>query len=245
LHLEVGWPESYFRSMKRSCSLWVSVVLLALPAGGSRAQDDGARAAAIADQQAAEERFQRLDSAVQGLLAAQADRDRRIEALSTEVRKAAAERAATPRTDPGAVTREEYNRLLESVKEIDRKRAEDKRQILEEIANLQTKLEKSVREAIAGAQRRAQPAPAPEKADRPERVEKKNGGSNSTNAGQEGTWYTVEKGNTLTTIINAHNEVFKKQGKKTSLKLVLEANPKLKPETMVVGQKIFIPVVAN
>jgi len=226
--------------MKRFFWLLAGTLLLGLPAGSSRAQDEAARAAAIADQQAAEERYQRLDSAVQGLLAAQADRDRRIEALADEVRKAAVERATIPRTDPNAVTREEFNRLLESVKEIDRKREADKHQILEEIANLQTKIEKSVREAIAGAQRRPQPAPAPDQTERVERTDKRNGGSN---ADQEWVEYTIEKGNTLTAIINAHNEVFKKQGKKTSLKLVLEANPKLKPETMYVGQKIIIPVV--
>jgi hypothetical protein len=226
--------------MKRFFWLLAGTLLLGLPAGLLRAQDEAARAAAIADQQAAEERYQRLDSAVQGLLAAQADRDRRIEALADEVRKAAVERATIPRTDPNAVTREEFNRLLESVKEIDRKREADKHQILEEIANLQTKIEKSVREAIAGAQRRPQPAPAPDQTERVERTDKRNGGSN---ADQEWVEYTIEKGNTLTAIINAHNEVFKKQGKKTSLKLVLEANPKLKPETMYVGQKIIIPVV--
>ncbi len=226
--------------MKRFFWLLAATLLLGLPAGLLRAQDEAARAAAIADQQAAEERYQRLDSAVQGLLVAQADRDRRIEALADEVRKAAVERATTPRTDPNAVTREEFNRLLESVKEIDRKREADKHQILEEIASLQTKIEKSVREAIASAQRRAQPAPAPDPTERVERPEKKNGASN---ANQEWVEYTIEKGNTLTAIINAHNEVFKKQGKKTSLKLVLEANPKLKPETMYVGQKIIIPVV--
>jgi hypothetical protein len=226
--------------MKRFFWLLAGTLLLGLPAGSSRAQDEAARAAAIADQQAAEERYQRLDSAVQGLLAAQADRDRRIEALADEVRKAAVERATTPRTDPNAVTREEFNRLLESVKEIDHKREADKHQILEEIANLQTKIEKSVREAIASAQRRAQPAPAPDQTERVERTDKRNGGSN---ADQEWVEYTIEKGNTLTAIINAHNEVFKKQGKKTSLKLVREANPKLKPETMYVGQKIIIPVV--
>jgi hypothetical protein len=226
--------------MKRFSVLLAGGLLLGPSAGSLRAQDEAARAAAAADRQAEEERYQRLDTAVQGLLSAQADRDRRIETLADEVRKAANERAATPRTDPNAVTREEYNRLLESVKEIDRKREADKRQILEEIANLQAKLEKSVRDAIAGAQRRAQPAPEPERIERPERKEKKTAASNPS---QEGVEYTVEKGNTLTAIISAHNEAFKKQGKKTSLRLVLEANPKLKPETMYVGQKIFIPVV--
>jgi hypothetical protein len=226
--------------MKRVLTLLAGALVLGLPAGAGRAQDEAARAAAIADRQAEEERFQRLDTAVQGLLSAQADRDRRIETLSEEIRKAAAERAATPRSDPNAVTREEYNRLLDSVKEIDRKRESDKRQILEEIAGLQSKILASVREAIAGAQRRAQPAPAPERTERSERPEKK---TTAAGSAQEGVEYTVEKGNTLTAIINAHNEVFKKQGKKTSLKLVLEANPKLKPETMYIGQKIFIPVV--
>jgi len=55
----------------------------------------------------------------------------------------------------------------------------------------------------------------------------------------------VEKDNTLTAIIAAHNREFKKQGRKTSLKLVLDANPKIEPKSLYVGQKIFIPLVAE
>jgi LysM repeat protein len=55
--------------------------------------------------------------------------------------------------------------------------------------------------------------------------------------------YVVEAGNTLSSIISAHNAAFKEKGRKTSLQLILDANPGLKPTTMQVGRKLFIPMV--
>jgi hypothetical protein len=137
------------------------------------------------------------------------------------------------------VTREEFNRLVETVREIDRKREADKQQILEEIANLG----KSLSAAIAAANRRPAPAPEPKPNRQPEPDPGQSGASSA--AAQEGVWYTVTKDNTLYAIIAAHNEEYRSQGRRTSLKLIQEANPKLKPDALTVGQKIFIPLVSE
>jgi DNA repair exonuclease SbcCD ATPase subunit len=201
-----------------------------------RAQDEAARAAAVADREAAEERYRRLNATVDNLLTAQAEQQRRLDALAEELRKVAAEgasaRAATSRAEGNYATRDELNQLVETIRKLDAKREADKKQILEEIANL----DKSLRDSLA-------PAPRPNREPPPsEKPEKKN---SSIPADQEGVWYVVEKDNTLTAIIAAHNKEFKKQGRKTSLKLVLDANPKIEPKSLNVGQKIFIPMVAE
>src|SRR6266496_6645965 len=80
------------------------------------AQDNPARAAV--EREAAEENYKLLSSAVNGLTTGQADLQRRLGALADEVR---ALRAQDNKIDTSKfVTREELNRLIDSVKEIDR-----------------------------------------------------------------------------------------------------------------------------
>ena len=220
--------------MKRlSCLLLCAVCqgALLMPV---RAQDEAARAAAVADREAAEERYRRLNATVENLLTAQAEQQRRLDALAEELRKVASEsdanRAATSRAEGNYATRDELNKVVETIRKLDAQREADKKQILEEITNLG----KSLRDSLT-------PAPRPSREPPPsEKPEKKNG---APPANPEGAWYVIEKGNTLTAIIAAHNEEFKKKGRKTSLKLVLDANPKVEPKSLNVGQKIFIPMV--
>ena len=188
----------------------------------------------MADREAADERYRRLNATVDNLLTAQADQQRRLEALAEELRKVAADagsaRAATSRAEGNYATRDELNQVVETIRKLDAQREADKKQILDEIANLG----KSLRDSLAPTPR---PNREPPPSEKPERK------TSSVPADQEGVWYVVEKDNTLTAIIAAHNKEFKKQGRKTSLKLVLDANPKIEPKSLYVGQKIFIPLV--
>jgi hypothetical protein len=235
LALAVAEGESYFHRMKR-----LSVLLLCVACQGPwllpvRAQDEAARAAAAADREAAEDRYRRLSATVENLLTAQADQQRRLDRLGEELRKVAMDaetgRSAASRAESHYATRDELNKVVETIRKLDAQREADKKQILEEIQALG----KSLSASLATAARAPKPAP-------PSEPEKKPTPSTPP-ADQEGVWYTVEKGNTLTAIIAAHNEEFKKQGRKTSRKLVLEANPKLDANSVYVGQKIFIPIV--
>src|SRR5437773_3451336 len=92
------------------------------------AQDNAARAAA--EREAAEERYKLLNSAVDALTTGQADLQRRIGALTDEVRTA---RAQDNKIDTSKfVTREEFNRLVKAIDEIEQKREADKKVIREE-----------------------------------------------------------------------------------------------------------------
>ncbi len=215
--------SSKFRLMKQSsCGALILAVFMAGISGLS-AQDNTSRAAAIADHDAAEERYRRLNTAVEGLLAAQAEQQRRLEALATELRQVRVD-STQPRGD--FVTHEELKQWVDMLREIDRKREADRRMILEEIENLG----KSVSASL--------------KAPPPRRTQAEQTASAST-AYDEVAEHTVEQGQTLSAIVAAYNAEYKKRGKRTSLKLVLDANPNIKPEAMAVGQKVVVPLVPN
>jgi TolA-binding protein len=213
--------------------VWFLFLSLALARSNALAQPEAARAAA--DREAAEERYRRLNSAVEDLMASQADLRRQLGQMAGELQRVSVEARSKP-SENVFVTREEFNKLLEKVREVDAKREADKKQILEEIDNLGKSLKGVIQEA---ARRSAAPAPAPEPV-RPAPAEPSDGGTDAVP--QEGVYYVIEKGNTLTAVIAAHNEDFKKKGYRTTLKLVLDANPKIKPTALAVGQKIFIPM---
>jgi hypothetical protein len=210
------------------------------------AQDSAARAAV--EREAAEENYKLLSSAVNGLTTGQADLQRRVGALAEEIRTL---RAQDTKTDTSRfVTREELNRLVESVKEIDRKREADKKLILDEFEELKKDLRKmlsapSSAPAAASPKQNRSPSSSDKSSEKStEKSPSKPGKSTETaSANQEGVYYVVQPGNNLLAIVKAHNDEFKKRSKKTTLQLVRDSNPGLKDASLKVGQKIFIPLV--
>src|SRR6266511_2868975 len=164
------------------------------------AQDNPARAAA--EREAAEEGYRRLNSAVEALTTGQADLQRRISALADEVRTV---RAQDNRIDTSKfVTRDEFNRMVKAIDEIERKREDDKKLIREEFDQLKKDIVKLLNAPV--------PAPAvnkkkltPEKSpDRPaEKSSDKPDKPSDAAKTQEGVPYTIEKNNTLTAIVTA------------------------------------------
>jgi Skp family chaperone for outer membrane proteins len=239
--------------MRRLLSLLALAQLLALPAIQSPAQDNATRAGAIADRDAAEERYKRLNSAIEDLVSVRAEQERRLSAMTEEVRSLRAEVGKNDSTR--YATRDELRSLAEKLQEIENKRLADRKLIDEKFAELKSDLRKMLNTPAPSTTRKKSPNPAEAGGDKPgtekpgpenSGVEKPAGKApDGAPAAQEGAWYSVESGNTLAAIVAAHNEEYKKQGKKTSLKLVLDANPGLKPTSMKIGQKIFIPVVAQ
>ena len=206
------------------------------------AQDDAApRAAAIAEREATEERYRRLNTAIEGLLSAQADNHRRLTALAEEIRTV---RAESTRTETGKyATREDLAKLAESLREIDRKREADKKLVLEEFEALKKDLRKMLSTPPPSTPPKKSKSAAEAEKGGETATEKPTEKTGANTPNQEGVWYSVESGNSLTIIVAAHNEHFKSEGKKTSVKLIQDANPNLKPTSMKVGQKIFIPLV--
>jgi len=207
------------------------------------AQDNAARAAA--EREAAEERYKLLNSAVDALTTGQADLQRRIGALTDEVRSA---RAQDNKIDTSKfVTREEFNRLVKAIDEIEQKREADKKVIREEFDQLRKDIPKLLNApAPSSAPKKNKGAPAADKGAEkliekfPDRPDKS---SEAATTNQEGVYYEIKPGNNLLAIVKAHNEEFKKQGKKTTLQLIRDSNPGLKDTNLKVGQKIFVPLV--
>jgi chromosome segregation ATPase len=216
--------------------------LLCLSAG-SLGQDNAARAAV--EREAAEERYRLLNSAVEALTAGQADLQRKISALADELRSL---RSQDNRIDTSKfVTREEFNRLVKAIDEIEQKRESDKKMIRDEFEQLKKDIARLLSAPAApAAQKKNKNSSAPEKGSEQaaERSTDKPEKSSETAAPtQEGVWYVIQPGNTLLAIVNAHNDEFKKRAKKTSVRLVQNSNPGLKPANLKVGQKIWIPLI--
>jgi hypothetical protein len=245
LNLALAFGRSYFRAMKPISIFLTGAACSTLLLFSALAQENPARA--NVEREAAEENYKLLSSAVNGLTTGQADLQRRLGALADEIR---ALRAQDNKIDTSKfVTREELNRLVESVKEIDRKREADKKLILDEFEELKKDLRKMLSAPVA-----TPPAASPKKSKSPSASDKGSEkltakppgeiGKSSEAAGtnQEGVYYVVQAGNNLLAIVKAHNDEFKKQGKKTTLQLVRDGNPGLKDTNLRVGQKIFIPL---
>ncbi len=176
-------------------------------------QDAAASASAVADRQYSEERYKRLNSAVEDLQASQLILQKRISALVEELHSMREQQAKSAQNYP---SREDLKKLWERIQELDRKREEDKKLILEEIRKL----------AVT-------PAPSPEP------VEKKNSLPEPAPAGPQKVYeYEVKPGDTIAAIVAAYQQ----NGIKVTLDQVLKANPNLKPKSLRPRQKVIIPV---
>ncbi|MBI3850821.1 MAG: LysM peptidoglycan-binding domain-containing protein [Verrucomicrobia bacterium] len=196
--------------MKRISIFLIASLLSITPA--LRAQD-AAAAAAKADRDAAEERYKRLSSAVDDLLAAQTEQQKRIAALAKEI-ESLREQQSRPRAN--YASEEDLRHLAEKIQEIDRKRADDKELILKEISKLG--------KAITAPPPRSK-APVTDTA------------PTATADRGKGYEYEVQSGDTLSVIVQAYRE----KGIKVTVDQILKANPKLEPTKLRVGQKIWIP----
>jgi len=162
------------------------------------------------DTRALREDYRRLQSQLADLLEAHNALKGQLSKLRSEVRLL---RAETSTKDPSTATRDDLEGLAKSIREIDRKRLQDKDLILKEMKAL-------LRSTPAGTK---SPPVTPQS--------------------QKGFDHPVEAGETISAIIGAYNVKLKSQGvtKRITLKAVLDANPNLNPRTMRIGQVLFIP----
>lgn len=189
-----------------SRKLFGLIVLAAwMVAPGARGQD-----AAI------EERLNKLSAHIEDLLAAQAEQQKRIAALSREI-ESLREQINRPAAD--YATAEDLRKLAEKLQEIDQKRLADNEKILKELERL----------ARLGAGARAEPREV-----KPVEPKPSAGGSPGSEKGYE---YVIQSGDTLSGIAAACRE----KGIKVTVEQILKANPGLKERSLRPGQKIFIP----
>lgn len=170
---------------------------------------------------ATEERLNKLSGQIEDLLAAMAKQDKRISALEKEL-DAVREQANKPTGNFAGA--DDVRKLAEKVREVDQKRVEDNERIVAQIKEL------------------GKLAAAPSGGSKHSSSGSSNDGSKKVtplppSTPEKGFEYTVNSGDTLSTIVAAYRE----QGVKVSVDQVLKANPGLKEKSLKVGQKIFIP----
>ncbi|MGI8965202.1 MAG: LysM peptidoglycan-binding domain-containing protein [Limisphaerales bacterium] len=217
--------------------LFLFVILIALSPERLSAQNAAANAAALAERQEAAEKIKRLSGDVENLMAANASLQKNISALAEQINQL---RENQTKTSHNSSFQEDLKRLAEKILEVDKKREADKELIVAQIKKIgeglgaaptnskKTRNKKSV----------AADASSPEKSFSTDSPEK-----NSTS--EKGYEYVVQEGDFLSKIIAAYNADFKSKGMKTiTSKQVLDANPGLKPEKLIPGKKVFIPMPA-
>jgi LysM repeat protein len=213
----LAWQSSasYFQGMKNHARWLLIFCGLALSSPGLFGQDSVQTADLIVARQEWDERFKRLESAVESLQASQERQQKRLAAVAEEIQRLREEMARKPNE---AVSRDELRSLEKKVVELNDKREADKRLILEQL------------EKLANTPP-AVPA-APSKTTKP-----------SLNPDQPGFEYVVESGEILSTIVRDFNAEFKKKGLKGTLTVdqVLKANQMKKATDLRAGQRLFIP----
>ncbi len=205
--------------MKRLLGFSLTLALLGGVVPRTRAED---AATTLAYRQDLEDRYKRLNAAVEDVQATQALLQRKLSALTQELQALREDRAQTVGTYAKA---SDLSLLANRLAELERKREEDKKLILEEIRKLaQTPV---VTPPVPA------PEPAPPKAIPPP-------ASEATGV-QRGYTYEIKPRDTLDAIVAAYRQ----HGIKVTLEQVLQANPKLDPRHLKVGQKVWIPTGAQ
>ena len=211
--------------MRRIFFLISSCVMLAGPPLG--AQDRAAEASARAHREEAEERYKLLNSKLESIIETQELLLKNQDKLQQRIGSLAGEledmKRAHSRSGASFATIEQLKELAEKMKEIDRKRADDKELILKTFKELQ-KIPMHV-------------APPPTVIEpKPEPVEEREHTGPTYD-------YTVKKGDFLEKIIAGYNEEFEKRGQsKITVAQVMKANPKLDRNKLFAGKIIKIPV---
>jgi nucleoid-associated protein YgaU len=223
--------------MKRMIPLLPGLVLLAWvpfwlgagdPESSSPSEDAGAKAAAIAAQQAFEERYKQLNADYQNLLAAQEVFQEKLSGLRDQMKSLRNnledQHQRFQELTNEFVTHEQMNQLVETIQKVDRKRVEDRKAIMQGLKEI---------EKIART-----PAPVPEPEPIPEPSPTSSGSSpQQAPKSFKGYEYTVQPGDHLTAIIKAYRD----EGVDVTLDQVKEANPDLNPDLVRPGQVIRIP----
>jgi LysM repeat protein len=172
-------------------------------------------------QDATQQQIDKLSGQIQDLLAAQERQTKQMAAIEKEISDLR-EKVNAPQINNSA-SREDLKNLAEQVQEIDKNRQADRKLILKEI----DKLGKVA--ASGGGSVSTHKAPP--------KVEDNQPVDAGAATPQKGYYYTVQPGNTVSAIAKAYQD----QGVKVTTEDILKANPKLDPNKLFVGQKVFIP----
>jgi TolA-binding protein len=181
---------------------------------------------APAQESATQQQLDKISGQIQDLLEAQSRQNVRIQEMERKLAELT-EKVNAPVVNESA-SREDLRKLAEKMQEMDRKRQEDRDLMLQQIEKL----------AKVAA---ATPPPAavhhPVRNDDPP-ADKDNAPKDATP--QKGYEYEVQEGDNLGLILKAYHA----KGVKVTKRQIIDANPKINPDVLIPGKKIFIPDAA-
>lgn len=186
-------------------------------------------AAASNSHQEAEENLKILNSRIEDLTAANEALKKKVDKLGEELQRLADEVSRATDRSKDTATLESLKQLKHAIEEVDKKRLDDQKLVLGQLESLKKILEKPLPKSnpvtTPGPKPNNSKPPAPETNHDPEKAFK----------------YSIRDGDTLLGIVAA----LKKQGVKTSMKEIMDANPSVNWKKLYINQVIFIPAPAQ
>jgi hypothetical protein len=209
-------------------------------------QDASSQAAQIAARQEAAERDRLIRGELEELRQSFLQQQRRINELINEnnaLQRQLGEMDTRFRTaQANAMTRKDLEKVYADLKRVDEARQSDKNLILEQIKEVAKIAAKPAQVIVEPPVTR--PTPAPRHTTPLDKDPDKGADETPVLDNPHGYFsYKIKSGDTLIAIMNAFNAKLKEQGKATvTLEQIKKANPKMNPNSMVVGREIQIPV---
>jgi TolA-binding protein len=211
--------------MKRIFSLSTIFLALQLPLFAQ----SSSTAAALADKQDAEERYNRMAADVQALQAANTSLQKKISALEDQISKLS---EGVSKANNNSSVSDDLKLLKDKIQEVDKKRESDKQVIQEDLKKF---FAQATQELKAKPVARSTP-----------KADKETHSSDATLVSDKEFSHTIEDGETLLAILKAYNAKFKSEGMKPiKLKQIEDANPGVDWNRLKIGQKIVIPAPAG
>jgi nucleoid-associated protein YgaU len=208
----------------KKISLWVLLLVCTASPSLVRAQES-----------AAQQEIDKLSGQIQDMQESQLRLGQRLDALEKQMADLS-DKVNAPVVQKDFANRDDLKKLAEQVQEIDRKRQDDRELILKQI------------EALGKAAAMA-PMPTPpshhEHFSAPKPTPSTSSSEDTTSSAapstpatpEKGYEYVVKDGDNLGLIIKA----YKAQGVKVTKRQIIAANPKINPDVLIPGKKIFIP----
>jgi len=169
---------------------------------------------------ATQQEIDNLSGQIQAMTETLETQRKHIDALEKEIADLR-DKVNTPVVNDFA-NRSDLKALAEQVQEVDHKRKEDSDMIAKQIENL-----------VKATAMAPPPTPPRSRATSPSSTDE----SATPSVPSKGYEYLVKQGDTLGLILKAYRE----KGVKVSLSQIKAANPKMNPDVLIPGKKIFIP----
>ena len=193
-----------------------------LTLGTVRAADE--TPAAVAEREAAEEREKRVNTRIEDLEKTVQKYQDRMVALNDELRGLRDEIGRLRESNNESQAKENIKRLKDAVEEVDKKRLDDNKKVMEALEGLRTFITKSM-------------ASPPAARSNPGSTTKVTPPSTSKKDTESGYEYAVVDKDTLSGIASK----LRQRNIKVSQKQIMDANPEVNWNKLHIGQKIFIP----